>query len=180
MSVRAGDIIQIESRKHSGVFHRSWERSIVLNCTDQSLLVANRDVGVTEADGRKWVSKGLALCQFHRNEWFNTILLFSSDGFYRFYCNIAAPFIIENQRLIYTDYDLDLLVEADGSYRWLDQDEFEKNRRLYRYPPHIVTNVMAGVEKLEFNVKNQKDPFNTEFVTNGYHLYLSREHQLMG
>ncbi|MDA8352858.1 MAG: DUF402 domain-containing protein [Firmicutes bacterium] len=177
--VRPGDRIRIESRKYDGGFHRSWLQSVVLK-TQDPLLVANRDVQVTESDGSQWFTKGLAICQFHRDEWFNTIVLFDARGSYRFYCNLASPYTWQQGVLVYTDFDLDLLVEADGSYRWLDREEFEQNRRLYSYPPQLVKRIREAALQLEERVRSGEAPFTPGFVRTGYHLYLSYKNYLMG
>lgn len=176
-SIQPGNILRIESRKHDGAFHRSWKRSVVLDA-GEPLLLANRDVEVTESDGREWISKGLALCQFHRNRWFNTIILLDSAGSHRFYCNIASPCSLEEDRLLYTDYDLDLLVESDLSYRWLDFDEFEQNRHRQGYPAEVVRLVTEAVTELETRVTEGREPFTSDFVQRGYDLFLSHEKQL--
>lgn len=178
-TIQPGDILRIESRKHDGTFHRSWKRSVVLD-TGEPLLLANKNVEVTESDGRKWVSEGLALCQFHRNRWFNTIVLYSPSGSYRFYCNIASPCLLEGDRLLYTDYDLDLLIESDLSHRWLDRDEYEKNRHRHGYPGEVTRRVAEAVAELETLVTEGREPFTSGFVQTGYHLFLSYEKQLMG
>ncbi|PTX60739.1 hypothetical protein C8P63_10848 [Melghirimyces profundicolus] len=177
--VQPKDHIRIISRKHDGSFHRSWERSVVLT-VGSSLRVANRDVKVTESDGRTWISEGLAVCQFHRNKWFNTILLFSPEGSHRFYCNLASPFEMEDGNLVYIDYDLDLLVEPGGNFRWLDWDEFLKNRRLYGYPSDVVKKVLDAASELEYRAENGKEPFTPGFVENSYYLYLSYANQVNG
>jgi uncharacterized protein len=45
-----------------------------------------------------------------------------------YYCNIASPFIMEQKTIKYIDYDLDIKVFADGSYKILDLKEFNRNR----------------------------------------------------
>ncbi|GGA50743.1 UPF0374 protein YgaC [Kroppenstedtia guangzhouensis] len=178
-SIRAGEILRIESRKHGGAFHRSWKRSVVLD-PGEPLLLANRDVEVTESDGHKWFSKGLALCQFHRNHWFNTIIMIDTTGSHRFYCNIASPCSLESHGLVYTDYDLDLLVEPDLTYRWLDRDDYERNRSRLGYSREITQRVEEAVSQLEHLVTEGKEPFTSGFVQKGVHRFLSYEKQLMG
>ncbi|MFD1428132.1 protein associated with RNAse G/E [Kroppenstedtia sanguinis] len=178
-TIRAGDILRIESRKHGGLFHRSWKRSVVLD-PGEPLLLANRNVEVTESDGRKWLSKELALCQFHRNHWFNTIIRIDPTGSHHFYCNIASPYSLERQGLVYTDYDLDLWVEPDRTTRWLDRDEYEINRRRLGYSREVTHHVEAAVAELEHLVATGSEPFTSGFVQKGVHLFLSYEKQLMG
>ncbi|MFC4077679.1 DUF402 domain-containing protein [Salinithrix halophila] len=176
---KTGDILRIESYKHNGKLHRTWERSIVLEGGDP-LLLANRNVRVTEADGRQWISRNLAICQFHRTKWFNTIVLFNFRKKYRWYCNIASPCRLEAERLIYTDYDLDLSVDETGKARWLDRNEFEENRRRMAYPQHVIREVKRAAAELDDRFRAGREPFTPAFVQAGYHRYLSYEKQLMG
>ncbi|WP_169713738.1 DUF402 domain-containing protein [Paludifilum halophilum] len=176
---KPGDILRIESYKHDGTLHRTWKRSVVLDGSD-SLLLANKDVEVMEADGRRWISEGLAVCQFHRKHWFNTILLFGSEGFHRYYCNIASPYRYENGKLVYIDYDLDLIADKHGYYRWMDTDEFEKNRCRMNYPIEVLDRVEEAVSELERRVRTCTHPFHPDFVQAGYYLFLTYAKQLMG
>lgn len=170
--IKAGDWIGIESRKHDGSFHRAWKRSLVLEVTSSDILVANEDVEVIESDGHLRKSPGLALCQFYRNKWYNIILLFDAFASYRWYCNIASPFRLRGNTLIYTDYDWDFAVEISGEYRWLDGEEFEQNALRYSYPPFVRERVQEARSELENRLQNGEKPFTSSFVEEGYHRYL--------
>ncbi|PTM56448.1 DUF402 domain-containing protein [Desmospora activa] len=170
--VKAGDWIHIESRKHDGSFHRAWKQSLVLEVTPTEILVANEDVEVTESDGHSRISSGLAICQFYRNKWYNIILLFDASNFNHWYCNIASPFRLSGNSLIYTDYDWDLSVDVTGGYHWLDQEEFEQNCVRHAYPYGVKRNVEEARTELESRWREGKKPFTSSFVESGYHRYL--------
>ena len=63
------------------------------------------------------------------------------DGIY-YYCNIASPFIIEENTIKYIDYDLDLRIFPKGEYKILDRLEYEyhKNKMGYSEELDIVIN----------------------------------------
>lgn len=167
-----GDIVRIESWKHDGSLHRVWKKSVVL-FPGEPLILANLDVEVVESDGREWVSPGLAICQFHRNEWFHTILLFDEqEKPCQYYTNIASPCRIENGVISYIDYDLDMIADVDLRYRWVDQDEFEANRRKMNYPIEVVCQVERAVKRLEERVRRREAPFTPSFVRKWYHQFL--------
>jgi uncharacterized protein len=180
MKLTKGQIIRIESIKHDGSFHRSWDRSVVLEDRGDSILLANKDVKVTEKDGHTWISHGLAVCQFHRKRWFNTILLFDGKKFQRFYCNIASPVQIAGLCLKYVDYDLDLVADSDLRYRWLDREEFEINRKQMQYPPQVIREVSRAVRELERRVREGSEPFTQRFVEKGHHLFSHMDQSVWG
>ncbi|WP_176391787.1 DUF402 domain-containing protein [Marininema halotolerans] len=178
--MKVGEFLRIDSFKHDGGFHRSWNRSLVLDA-GEPLLLANHNVHVTEEDGSMWISKGLAICQFHRTRWFNTIVIFNGDNKNpQYYCNIASPCHLEGKRLVYVDYDLDLMVDGTGCARWLDQGEYEVNRHKMNYPEEVVCQVENAQAELQTLFSEGRDPFNSTFVQAGIHRYLPFEKVLMG
>ncbi|SDW79508.1 hypothetical protein SAMN05444487_106120 [Marininema mesophilum] len=180
MAVRAGEILRIESYKHDGSFHRSWDRSVVLE-GGEPLLLANRDVHVTDGSGEKWISKSLAICQFHRTRWYNTIVIFNGYGRNpRYYCNIASPCRLEGKCLVYVDYDLDLAVDEMGCAQWLDRKEFAANRRKMDYPDEVVNQVEKAEAELNKCFSEGRGPFTSSFIQAGVHRYLPFEKELMG
>ena len=105
---RPGTVITIESYKHDGTRHRTWDKTLVLH-NGRRLIGGNDRVLVTEADGRQWITREPAICTFTRGDWFNTIAMLREDGVY-YYCNLGSPFRWKNGVLTYIDYDLDVKV----------------------------------------------------------------------
>ena len=50
-----------------------------------------------------------------------------------YYCNIASPFIIEDNTIKYIDYDLDLRIFATGSFKILDKQEYQYHKKKMSY-----------------------------------------------
>ena len=105
----------IHSYKHDGTIHRSWDEAILLDINDEYLVFGNDRTAVQESDGRVWRTKEPAVMYFFKKRWFNIIGQNKKDGIY-YYCNMASPYIIEDDTIKYVDYDLDLRVLADGTY----------------------------------------------------------------
>ncbi len=164
--------VRIESYKHNGTLHRAWKESFVLK-DGEPFILANHGTEVTEQDGKTWVTSELAICQFHRNRWFHTIILFKEDINYSYYCNIASPFKVERGVLSYIDYDLDLVVDMDGNMKWLDHAEFMENKIRYSYSEKILEEIAMAASQLEDWVRKGLDPFNPSFVSYWYHRFLS-------
>ena len=70
---------------------------------------------------------------------------------------MASPFLIEDNTIKYIDYDLDLRVFPDGSFKVLDRGEYKYHKNLMKYPESIdkilkeeLTNLINMVREKEF------------------------------
>ena len=135
-SLKIGNKYSIHSYKHDGTLHRSWDEAVLLDIFDDYLVFGNDKTVVTESDGRTWKTKELAVLYFYKDKWFNIIGQNKEDGIY-YYCNMASPFIIEDNTIKYIDYDLDLRIFADESYKVLDRGEYKYHKGLMKYPDTI-------------------------------------------
>ena len=124
MEFKVGDIFNIHSYKHDHKIHRSWDQAIYIDQTKDYAIFGNYKTLVTESDGRTWRTREPAIMYFSKDNWFNIIGQIKSTGIY-YYCNIASPYIIENNTIKYIDYDLDLRVFPDGSFKVLDRGEYQ-------------------------------------------------------
>ena len=122
----------IHSYKHDGSIHRSWDEAVLLYYNDDYMVFGNERTLVTESDGRTWKTKEPAIIYFYKKNWFNVIGQCKKDGIY-YYCNIASPFIIEDDTVKYIDYDLDLRVFPDNSFRVLDKGEYNYHKNKMNY-----------------------------------------------
>ena len=153
----------IHSYKHDGNIHRSWDEAVFLDETDDYLIFGNDKTLVQESDGRTWKTKEPAILYFYKNRWFNVIGQNKSDGIY-YYCNLASPFIIEDDTIKYIDYDLDLRVFADNSYKVLDKGEYKFHKTMMNYPKEIdriLNEELKGLIRLQ---KEKKDAFDKKNI----------------
>jgi uncharacterized protein len=127
-----GKKYQIHSYKHDGKIHRSWDEAILLEIHPDYLIFGNNKTKVTESDGRTWHTKEPAILYFFKNNWYNIIGQYKEDGIY-YYCNIASPYIVEEDTIKYIDYDLDLRVFPDSSFKVLDRGEYKYHKKLMQY-----------------------------------------------
>ena len=119
MKYEIGSKYQIQCYKHNGKIHRSWDEAILLEDKKDYMVFANCKTQVIRAEGIAWKTKEPAIMYFFKNKWYNIIAQLKKDGIY-YYCNIASPFIIEDNTIKYIDYDLDLRVFPRGEYKILD------------------------------------------------------------
>ncbi len=147
----------IHGYKHDGKIHRTWDEAILLEVHDDYLIFGNEKTKVTESDGRTWRTKEPAVLYFFYKSWYNIIGQYKKNGIY-YYCNIASPFIIEEDTIKYIDYDLDLRVFPDGSFKVLDRGEYRYHKEIMHYSEQIdhilkfeLTNLINLVRKKELS-----------------------------
>ena len=136
-----GDKLQIQCYKHNKKIHRAWNEAILLDIKKDYMVFGNNKTLVTESEGTTWRTKEPAIMYFFKNKWYNIIAQMKKDGIY-YYCNIASPYIIEEDTIKYIDYDLDLRIFPQGEYRILDKLEYKyhKNKMNYSDDLDLVVN----------------------------------------
>ncbi|MCY9806701.1 DUF402 domain-containing protein [Lentilactobacillus senioris] len=166
-----GNFIAIQSYKHDGSLHRTWRDTMVLKANDNSLIGCNNHTLVTEDNGRHWVTREPAIVYFHKKYWFNVVAMLQNDGIV-YYCNLASPYVLDQEALKYIDYDLDVKVYADGHRRLLDVDEYEDFSKRWHYGPEIDRILKRNVKILVDWIDNRKGPFSEEFIAIWFNRYL--------
>lgn len=173
---REGEFITIKSYKHDGSLHRTWRDTMVLKTSEQSIIGCNDHTLVTESNGRRWVTREPALLYYHKHYWFNIVTIIWQKGI-SYYCNLASPYVIDQEGLKYIDYDLDIKVFPDGEKRLLDVDEYELHSRKMHYPKEIDTILKRNVRILVDWINQEKGPFSPEYVALWYERYKQLAHR---
>jgi protein associated with RNAse G/E len=158
MKITPGQSIQIQSYKHNHLIHRIWKKSIILEIKDNMIITANEHTMVIESDGRTWKTKEPAICFFFDSFWFNVIAMIKEDGIH-YYCNLATPYIIDNEGLKYIDYDLDVKVYPSKKFRILDRNEFEQHKVDMSYGFEIESIVLSQLDMLKQKIISKSFPF---------------------
>ena len=169
--VKVGDVLKIQCYKHNGQIYRNWDEAIVLEINPSYIVCANNKARVTEIDGRKWHTKEPAVIFFYKDRWFNIISQFKKNGIY-YYCNIATPYVIEEKTIKYIDYDLDLRVFPDQTFRVLDKGECEYHKEKMHYGSDIDKVVNYELANLIELYKEKKGPFDNAFLRKYYNMYV--------
>lgn len=160
----------IHSYKHNSKIHRAWDEAVLLEIHDDYLIFGNEKTKVTESDGRTWRTKEPAVLYFFKDKWYNIIGQYKKDGIY-YYCNIASPFLIEDDTVKYIDYDLDLRVFPDGSYKVLDCGEYNYHKNLMGYSKELDIILKDELSNLIDEAKNKRLAFQTGTVERYYDVY---------
>ena len=103
---------------------------------------------------------------FFKNRWYNIIVQMKKDGIY-YYCNIATPFILEEGKIKYIDYDLDLRIFPKGDFRVLDKLEYEYHKKKMGYSNELDIVLKKALSDLINDYRSNDFMFNTE-INNHY------------
>lgn len=161
----------IKSFKHDGHLHRVWlenweipEESLASAHREESFRVlVNCHTRIRESDGREWTSRIPGVSFFLPGKWFNIVALLEDEGI-RYYCNVASPFYQSGEIITYIDYDLDVILNQKGDIYVLDEDEYNKHRKLYHYSQAVEEKVKLGLEELLDLARSRGEPFRDESV----------------
>ncbi|WP_437178300.1 DUF402 domain-containing protein [Candidatus Izimoplasma sp. ZiA1] len=168
--------IEIQSYKHDESLHRIWDKATVLSSTEEVVIVANKRTKVIEANGRFWHTKEPSVTWFFKNHWFNIIGIIKRDGI-AYYCNIASPFVYDEEALKYIDYDLDIKVLDDYTFNILDRNEYNKHKVKMEYPEELKIILEKELNILKDMVVKKAGPFNHDLVNEWYSFYLNKKHK---
>ena len=108
-----------------------------------------------------------AILFFYKKNWFNIIGQLKKHGLY-YYCNVASPYVIEDDIIKYIDYDLDLRVFPDGGFRVLDKNEYNYHKRIMAYSEQLDAVIKYELSKLINIKKSETGPFEPGIVQNYY------------
>lgn len=169
-SIKIGDKLEIHCYKHNGKLHQVCDEAIVLYVDEETIIVANNKAKLTEADGRSYRAKEPAILFFYKKHWFNIIGQLKKYGLF-YYCNIATPYIIDGNIIKYIDYDLDLRVFPDGSFKILDYNEYNYHKKLMKYPSDIQMIVKSELNKLIDMKRKNEGPFADGVVRKYFNIY---------
>lgn len=162
--------IQIQSYKHDETLHRIWEKATVLFADEKVIIVANKRTKVIESNGRFWHTREPSVTWFFKDKWFNIIGIIKRDGV-AYYCNIASPYLIDEEALKYIDYDLDVKVFCDHSYMTLDRNEYNKHQERMGYSDELKVILERELLELTKMIDKVEGPFNSDLVMDWYRKY---------
>lgn len=168
--IKIGQVLEIHGYKHDGKVHRSWDEARVLDITDDFIVCGNNCTKVIKSDGRNWSTKEPAILYFYKHRWFNVIGQLKEHGIF-FYCNMATPYVIDDNTIKYIDYDLDLRVFPDNGFKILDKSEYKYHKKKMNYPETIDRILQFELDSLINMLKQKEGPFEPGRVQKYYEKY---------
>ena len=165
--MKIGDKYKIHCYKHNGEAYQASEETIILDIKDDYIVCGNYMVDVKEPEGHTYKTKELAIIYFYKHNWFNCIAQLKSFGLF-YYCNMASPYIIDENVIKYIDYDLDLRVFPDGGYKILDYNEYNYHKKIMHYSDDLDEIIKSELSELIEMKRANKGPFDRILVDNYY------------
>lgn len=165
-----GDKFQIQCYKHNGKIHRAWDEAVLLDIKKDYMVFGNSRTQVIESEGNTWKTREPAIMYFFKDKWFNIIAQLKNDGIY-YYCNIATPYIIEEDTIKYIDYDLDLRIFPSGEYKILDKLEYNYHKKIMKYSKELDIVVNHALDELIKDYKNKVSMFDSKINREYYYQY---------
>lgn len=172
MIPKVGSQVYIQSFKHDGSLHRTWDQAFVLDCDEDHYVLVTNKTWVVESDGKKWYTREPAICYFYTKRWFNTIAMIRNNGIY-YYCNLASPALYDGEAVKYIDYDIDYKVYANDLVLTVDLDEYKLHSKLMHYPSEIDQIIKKEMAAVSADIKAKRIPFNQEEVEKDFQKYIN-------
>ena len=169
--IKIGEKLEIHCYKHNGRLHRQWDEAVLLDIQEDYMVFGNNKTTVIDSDGKVWRTKEPAILFFFKDRWFNIVGQLKDYGIY-FYCNIATPFLIDEKVIKYIDYDLDLRVFPNGSFKILDRMEYKFHKKQLHYSNRLDFILRYELGNLIDIVRVKDFPFNKEIIENYYKKYV--------
>lgn len=170
MKLKERDNVYIQSFKHDGSLHRTWATGFVIEANERRIVAVTDRALVSEADGRKWITKEPAVCFFYPDRWYNVICMIRKSGVH-YYCNIASPSLVDDEAIKNIDYDLDVKIFPNGKFIILDEDEYEQHRRQMNYGARLERVIRRGLQEVLDDIALERSPFGKEEIDELYEKY---------
>jgi protein associated with RNAse G/E len=153
-------LIEVQTFKFDGQLHRTWNAKFVRQ--EGSLIVLDaRFQDEIEHELVGTIASGTHSLEYYwLDRWYNIFRFAEPNGELRnYYCNVNVPPTFAGEILSYVDLDLDILVAPDFSYQVLDEQDFESNAQIYRYPEQVQQKARRAVEELVEMIEARAFPF---------------------
>ena len=168
--IKIGDNLELHCYKHNGKINSISDKITVIDILDDYIVCGDFKTTITESDGSTHKTKEPAIMFFYKNRWFNVLAQLKKQGLF-YYCNIATPYLIDEHIIKYIDYDLDLRVFPDGSFKVLDRGEYNYHKEKMHYSKEIDQILKSELTTLIDFARNKTGPFTKGKVEEYYAIY---------
>ena len=168
--LKVGNNLELHCYKHNGKINSISDKITVLEVNDDFIICGDFKTTITESDGSTHKTKEPAVMFFYKKRWFNVLAQLKKQGLF-YYCNIATPYLLDDNVIKYIDYDLDLRVFPDGGYRILDKNEYNYHKKIMHYSNELEEIIKSELESLIEMKKNNEGPFDKDVVEKYYKKY---------
>ena len=171
--MKIGDKYVIHGYKHNGKIYKTWDEAVYLDEQEDYYVFGNNNTKVTKKYGSSWSTKEAAILFYYKKEWFNVVAQLKSNGIY-FYCNISSPVVIEEdtKTIKFIDYDLDLRIFPDDTYKILDKSEYEYHKKIMKYTDELDKILKYELDKLITKFNSNDIIFNKDVIFDYHRKYI--------
>ena len=100
------------------------------------------------------------------HHWWTLIYNSVADRNHRIYVDmITQPCWVSDKRVEMIDLDLDVVFDADGEVKVLDEDEFEENKMEFDYPESLVDRTRSTAAEVALKLARGEEPFGEAGAT---------------
>lgn len=156
------DAIIVQSLKYDGRVHREWRARLVER--GASLIVVE---GVFEEEVKHpllgTIARGTVSTEYYWTDRWYSIFRFGEPRGGRlrnYYGNVNRPAEFDGRVLTFVDFDIDVLVAPDYTYRVLDEDEFAAHAARYEYSREVLERVPRALAELIELIERREFPFD--------------------
>jgi protein associated with RNAse G/E len=116
--------VRVEAYKLDGTCYRWWHVTVEVVEADKVVVFAPAGHRVEEAGGG-WRSEHAIRAFYWLDRWYSVLEVYARDGtLEEIYVNIASPVRIEDGRIWFVDYELDVSRKPPHEARIVDEEEF--------------------------------------------------------
>jgi protein associated with RNAse G/E len=153
-----GPKVRVVLLNFKGVIRHSWEANLVRS--DDTMVTLRAVAARTLRFDEMTIDPGDSVMQyFPRNEWFYIQEYLSPAGQLKgWYCNVAAPPLVEGSTITVKDLIVDVFVWPNRNYKVLDIEELEERKNMVQ--PSVVQKIHEASEKLVLMIESRKPPFD--------------------
>jgi len=153
------DQVTINSHKYDGSIRRSWTCRLLEQDDESLVFVGKFDLDVSHPDLGE-IERGTISYEYYwLGRWYNIFCFYEPDGTFRnYYCNINMPPVFEDGVLDYVDLDIDVVVWPDGTFRVLDEDEFDANAVKFNYSETVRQSAADALTNILEMISERKLP----------------------
>ncbi|MBI1743402.1 DUF402 domain-containing protein [Candidatus Acetothermia bacterium] len=159
--------IKVVSRKYGGALR--GESEAFLYAEDKETLRVYSPPGTVDFDHRTgtWSPAPDGLLEIYfKAKWYTVWHICEQNSQQNLiYAHISMPATLTEDTLEWVDLDLDYRVHLDGSMERLDEQEFDHNIQVLKYPPEVIAQARTACEEVERLYQRRAFPFNHQEQT---------------
>ena len=156
-----GRTITVNSRKFDNSIHKTWTCELIEESPGSVVLLGRFEKAVDHPDLGHISAGTFSHEYFWFDRWYSIFRFYEPDRTFRnFYFNINTPAMFDGTTLDYVDLDVDVVQWPDGTFKILDEMEFESNRAKFNYPEYVTENIQNALSIITELVKSQNMPYS--------------------